>query len=253
MELAFEKLDDGYLMPEVSVFFKIPRSSLRDHYLGITTSRKRGPQGVLTAEEEKALVVYLDEMIALGHPLNPSQLKLKVAKIIQERVTPFKNRIPEESWLKWFKNRHPHFVTRVAQGLEIGWAKGLCPTNVTTFYENLETMYTTKGYAPDHIWNVDESGAQSGKEGGKVLARRGQRHVQTIIPTGTKFFTVLSAIKASGEIIPNFYIFRVWHMRRDYIVFCEPFVTMAMQKKGRMNSFLFSQWIGRFIEALTTK
>ena len=104
MDLAFEKLDDGYLMPEVSVFFKIPRSYLRDHYLGITTSRKRGPQGVLTAEEEKALVVYLDEMIALGHPLNPSQLKLKVAEITQERVTPFKNGIPGESWLKWFIN-----------------------------------------------------------------------------------------------------------------------------------------------------
>ena len=30
-------------------------------------------------------------------------------------------------------------------------------------------------------------------------------------------------------------------------------MTMAMQKKGWMNSFLFSQWIGYFIEALTTK
>ena len=53
MELTFEKLDDGYLMPEVSVYFKIPRSSLRDYYLGIITSRKRGLEGVLTAEEEK--------------------------------------------------------------------------------------------------------------------------------------------------------------------------------------------------------
>ena len=239
MELAFEKLDDGYLFPEVSAYFKIP-SSLRDHYFGITTSRKRGPQGVLTAEEEKALVVYLDEMIALGHPLNQSQLKLKVAEITQERVTPFKNGIPGESWLKRFKNRHPQFITRVAQGLEMGRAKGLCPTNVATFYQYLETMYTTKGYAPDHIWNVDESRAQSGKERGKVLARKGQRHVQTIIPNGTKSLTMLSAINASGETIPNFYIFRGWHRRRDYIVFCEPFATMAMQRKGWMNNFLFS-------------
>ena len=253
MELAFEKLDDGYLMPEVSAFFNIPRSSLRDHYLGKTTSRKRGPQGVLTAEEEQALVGYLDKMIALGHPLNPSQLKLKVAEITQERVTPFKDGIPGESWLKWFKNRHPQFIARVAQGLEMGRAKALCPMNVATFYDNLETMYTTDGYAADHIWNVDESGAQSGKEGGKVLARKGQRHVQIIIPNGTESLTVLSAINASGEIIPNFYIFRGWQRRRDYIVFYEPFATMAMQKKGWMNIFLFSQWIGHFIEALTTK
>ena len=46
-------------------------------------------------------------------------------------------------------------------------------------------MYTTKSYAPYHIWNVDESGAQSRKERGKVLARKGQRHVQIIIPNCT--------------------------------------------------------------------
>lgn len=116
MELAFEKLDDGYLMPEVSAYFKIPRNSLRYHYFRITISRKRRPQGVLTAEEEKALVFYLDEMIALGHFLNQSQLKLKVTEITQKMVTPFKNEIPRESWLKWFKNRHPQFITRIKDG-----------------------------------------------------------------------------------------------------------------------------------------
>ena len=114
---------------------------------------------MLTAEEEHDLVGYLDKMIALGHPLNPSQLKLKVAEITQERVTPFKNGIPGESWLKWFKNKHPQFIARVAQGLEMGWVKALYPMNIATFYHNLETMYTINGYVADHIWNVDKSGA----------------------------------------------------------------------------------------------
>ena len=155
-------------------------------------------------------------------------------------MTPFKNGIPGESWLKWFKNKHPQFIARVAQGLEMGRAKALCPINVATFYDNLENMYTINGYAADHIWNVDESGTQSGKEGGKVLARKGQRHVQTIIPNGTKFLIVLSTINASGGIIPNFYIFRGWQRRRDYIVFNDLFATMAMQKKCWMISFYFT-------------
>ena len=69
---------------------------------------------MLTAEEEKILVIYLDKMIALGHPLNPFQNKLKVADIIQKRVIRFKNGILEESWLKWFKNKYLQFTTRVA-------------------------------------------------------------------------------------------------------------------------------------------
>ena len=88
--VSLQKLDDCYKMTKVSVYFKILRSSLKNHYLGITTSTKRGPQGVLTAENEKILILYLDKMIVLSNLPNLSQLKLKVIEITQERVTPFK-------------------------------------------------------------------------------------------------------------------------------------------------------------------
>ena len=68
--------------------------------------------------------------------MTPNQLKSKVAEITQDRVTLFKNGIPGESWLKWFRRRHPNLVLRVPQGLDHKRARSLNVESVTKFYEN---------------------------------------------------------------------------------------------------------------------
>ena len=67
--------------------FDIPRSSLRGHIMRLTLTRKRGPSSILSPSEEKQVVDFLFQ---LQHPLNITELKLKVAEIIQGHVTPFK-------------------------------------------------------------------------------------------------------------------------------------------------------------------
>ena len=99
---AIKALDVGYTFGEVSQAFNIPKSSLRDHYLGKRTSRKMGGKGVLTKEEDEALCKYVLDMAEVGFPLTPIQLQQKAAEITQERPTPFTNGMPGRSWLKWF-------------------------------------------------------------------------------------------------------------------------------------------------------
>ena len=95
---AIQAIDDGYTIEEASIHYSIPKTSLRDHISGkIIISRKMGPAPTLTKEEEVALIHYLEEMVDLGHLLNPSQLKTKVGEMIQSRLTPFKQGIPGNS------------------------------------------------------------------------------------------------------------------------------------------------------------
>ena len=97
-----------------------------------------------------------------------------MAEITQDRDTPFTKGIPGPGWVKWFKIRNPTLTLRVAQGLEQSKAKGLCPENVASLYDNFLDMYTRHKYPTTHIWNCDESGAQAGRNGrGCVLAKRG--------------------------------------------------------------------------------
>lgn len=50
--------------------------------------------------EEEKFIIYMEEMVGWGCPLNNvniSQLKAKTAKIIQTRLTPFTSGVPGKS------------------------------------------------------------------------------------------------------------------------------------------------------------
>ena len=136
---------------------------------GRQSREKKDATGMLTMEEETALVKWMLEMQNHGHPISIFELRRKVAEITQERWTPFTDGIPRRGWLKWFRNRHPELTLRSAQGLEEGHARGLNPSSVASLYENLQRAYEEHSYSPSHIWNADESGAQVGRNGGSTL------------------------------------------------------------------------------------
>ena len=190
----------------------------------------------------------------MGHPLNPSQLKTKVAEMTQSRLTPFTNGIPGNSWLKWFRLRNPHLVLRQPQSLDSNRARALCPSNVERFYTNLNAMYTQHKYQPSTIWNIDESGVQANRNGyTRVFASRGTRNVQCVVPNEKEHLTILSAISASGVSIPNYYIFKGKRASKTYIQLCEDGATIGMSKKGWMDNHLFAQWMDYFLNSLTTR
>ena len=88
-------------------------------------------------KEESALVKWILEMQEHAHPILIFELRRKVAEITQECWTPFKDGIPSRGWLRWFKNRHPELTLRFAQGLEERRDRGLNPSSVSSFYDNL--------------------------------------------------------------------------------------------------------------------
>ena len=189
-----------------------------------------------------------------GQPLSMQQLRLKVATITQERVTPFHDGIPGGSWVRWFKKRHPELTLRTSQGLDFARARGLYPENVASFYSNLEQLYRTHRYGPENIWNCDESGAQASRNGGGLVwARKGSQTVHSLMPNEREWITVLSCINASGQSIPGFYIFRGKRLMDNYIEGCEDGATMAMQPEVWMTALLFSQWISHFIKSIESR
>ena len=164
-----------------------------------------------------------------GYGLSPTALKMKVYEITMSRCTPFKNGIPGRGWMRWWMKRHPQLILRVSQALDTARAKGLCAENVSSLYDNLESLYSLHQYPPSRIWNCDESGAQAGRNGGAiVIAKRGAQRVHSIVPDSREWLSVLVCVNAAGFSIPSFYIFRGMRFRQNYIERCEPGATMAM-------------------------
>jgi hypothetical protein len=244
--------DHGMKVRTAARSFGIPPTSLRDHLYGKVVGRKRGSQTVLKEEEETKLVKYLFKMQDLGHPLTSGQLRLKVALATQTRETPWSAAgVPGKSWLRSFKLRHPELTSRKSQGLELGRARGLCPSSAASLYCNLEELYTSFHYPPSHIWNCDESGVQAGRSGGAtVLAKMGSRSVHSIEPDQKEHLLVLSCINADGGCIPNFYILKGTYFLKDYVKGCEESAVMAMHPNAWMTKWLFQSWISHFIGSL---
>ena len=207
---------------------------------------------MLKAREEKNLVDYVFKMQELGHPLTPLELRLKVATTTQTWETPWSaSGLLGTGWLCRFRSRHPEIASRRLQGLEVARARSLCLATTETLYGNLEILYKTHNYSPDHIWNSDESGVQASRSGGAtVLARRGSRSVHSIEPNQREHLSVLSCINAGGGHIPNFYILKGIYFREDYITNCEDGAVMGMQANAWMTRWLFESWISHFIECL---
>ena len=188
LQEALAAVDGGMAMRQAAATYNIPYSTFKEWCYGIRTSRKRGPPTVLKPAEEEELVNYLIQMCDRGYGLSPTALRMKVYEITQLRWTPFRNGIPGDGWMRWWKRRHPNLTLRVSQAMESARASRLCQENVQGLYGNLQHLYSLHQYSPDRIWNCNESGAQAGRNGGAiVIARRGR-----------VAFTVLCQINESG-------------------------------------------------------
>jgi hypothetical protein len=184
---------------------------------------------------------YLFKMQDLEQSLTAGQLRLKVALATQTRDTPwFAIGVHGKSWLRHFRLRHPELASRKTQGLEMGRARGLCPTSIASLYSNLEELYTSFLYPPSHIWNYNENGVQAGRSGGTtILARTGSRSVHCIELDQREHLLIVSCINADGGCIPNFYILKGTYFRDDYTKHCEENAVMAMQPNVWMTRWLF--------------
>jgi hypothetical protein len=139
-----------------------------------------------------------------------TQLRLKVAKFSQKRITPFKNGILQLGWFMWFKRHNPDLSIHVSHGLEVKCTKGLCPLNVETFYTNLAYTYNLHRYHPSQIWNCDESGVYVGRNRrALILTKIGSRFVHSITLNECEWLLVLSCINAANNTCQNFTLSKV--------------------------------------------
>jgi hypothetical protein len=103
--------------------------------MGTILSRKRGRKPVLTLIEEQKVMNYIHGMATYGHPINITELKLKVAEATHDRVTPFTDGTPGSGWLRWFRKRYPEISLCTSQGLDAegpkGYVQSMLPRSMT--------------------------------------------------------------------------------------------------------------------------
>jgi hypothetical protein len=106
-------------MRKASRNWGIPLLFLGNHFNGGIRSRRIRFGGVLTDEENVAIVRWVFPMHEVGLPITLQQLKMKMVEFTQTRPAPFYSGIPSASWWSWFKHCDLEFNIRQAKGLEV--------------------------------------------------------------------------------------------------------------------------------------
>jgi hypothetical protein len=143
--------------------------------MGLTISQKRG-------KKPKKDVNYIHNMARYRHPINLTELGIKVAKATQLRQTLFTDGIHGPRWLRWFWNWHPEvslFCHRnwmrgglkdyVLECCHVLWEFGnhVCPRLWAKFHMELRWVRCTSGakwrwldfskdYRVDHAFNYNK-------------------------------------------------------------------------------------------------
>ncbi len=169
---------------------------------------------------------------------------MKVTKVTQIRPTPFKNGVPRKSQWHWFQNRHLDISIGVTKGLQDSRALRKTTNSYTTFYNNLQTLFSQNNYKPNHIWNSNETCIQVVQQVGvKVIAKRGSHIIYNTIFKYQEWLIIHYVVNVTRSTLPWFYIFKREKMKDNYIKYCKARSCMVMQRNAWMTSFLFKDFL----------
>ncbi len=129
----------------------------------------------------------------------------------------------------WFQNMCLDISIGVVEGLEDSRAPRQTANSYTTFYNNLQTLFSQNNYKLDHIWNSDETCIQVAQQvGARILAERGSHIIYNTILKYQEWLIIHYVVNVVRSTLPRFYIFKREQMKNDYIKYCKVGPCMVM-------------------------
>ena len=170
------------------------------------------PRIVFTKEIEEELVRYLIKGSKIFHGLTLKELRqLAYQLAAKNNLNMPESWIEHEEagtdWAEGFMRRHPQLSVRQPEATSLQRMSSFNKHNVNCFYDNLEEVMK-KGFTPDKIWNIDETGVTTVQKPVKQVALKGEKRVGSV--TGQErgdLVTVCNSINAVGNHMPPFLVF----------------------------------------------
>ena len=244
--------------------FAIPKTTLHGHLHGSRDNVGAGRPTVLSALEEKEIVVTLQVLQEMGFPLTREIAAGVIRDYLKEEEipNPFRNDIPGNDWWEGFLRRWPRLTERKPQHLSVKRARGVTPAIVDAWIADvtrlLEEMGLMRRGRPcmdysSRLWNCDETGFCTSFTSKKVIAQRGCREVhETGGGSGREYVTVIGCGSASGDRLPPYILYKGKHL---YDRWCQSGPVGALygvNSNGWMEQSNFLSWFQKmFVPAVS--
>ncbi|GFS21218.1 transposase [Elysia marginata] len=163
------------------VEMKIKTDIPENHSFGYQKTRQ-----VFTEEVENELVDYLIAASKIFHGLTMEELR----ELAYELAEANKITMPDSwamnkkagiEWARGFVGRHGADISlRSPEATSLQRMSSFNKHNVNMFYDNLGEVMK-KGFTPDNIWNIDETGVATVQAPTKQIAKKGERRVGAVV------------------------------------------------------------------------
>lgn len=168
---------------------------------------------VFSSEQEAKLTKYLLEAADLYYGLT----LVEVRSFAYKCAVTYNLRTPEKwhetmmagaDWFSSFMTRNPSLSIRKPQATSLARATAFNRTTTNEFFDNLSTAMRKHNFAPQNIYNVDETGVTTVQTPNHIVAQKGKKEVGALTSQerGT-LVTCAIAINGTGNSIPPIFVF----------------------------------------------
>jgi len=208
---------------------------------------------IFTIAEENMLVEYLIHAAHIHYGLTKKQVKTlayQFAKANKKNIpnTWSQHELASEDWYKGFVHRNSGLSLRKPEATSLSRATSFNKKNVDEFFQKLKNIYEKYNFAPQSVYNIDETGVSTVQVPGKILAKKGTKQVGKVTSAerGTTV-TVCCGINAIGNSVPPFFIFPRVNFK-DFMLKNAPVGSAgAAHSTGWMTSENFLKYLEHFI------
>ncbi|XP_067949445.1 uncharacterized protein [Watersipora subatra] len=205
----------------------------------------RATHRVFLSEDEESLANHIKALDSCFHGLDREKCRILAfdyAKANNINTPPnwTKDGMAGLDWFSGFMQRNKLSI-RKPEATSLARQTAFNKVTVATFFDKLSDIMSRFKFAPQDIYNLDETGITTVQVSGKVVSTTGKKQVgSTSSRERGELITMCCAISASGSHIPPFYIFLRVFMKQDFMNGCAPGAKGVADRTGYMNTELFA-------------
>jgi hypothetical protein len=209
---------------KAALAFNIPNATLQSRMSGRKSrTEAHEAEQILSNAEEKTLARWITRLTRTGFPASPA-LAIEMAEEIRRgRVQLSKASAPTprpigQKWLTRFKSRMPDIAGIWTRQIDTARFKATNYEGVKRWFDAVTEVWIENQYAPDDVYNMDESGfAVGASQSSRALVNIREASSWKQIGGRQEWITAIECVSAAGIAVAPLLIFKAKHTNTGWI------------------------------------
>jgi hypothetical protein len=197
----------------------------------------------LSAEQEKALLLYMDQCEEMGRLCEHKHIEAAANSILQASDSP---RLVSKSWTSRFIKRtkvHRHRTKPLSAQRKAAQKRD----DIELHFKKFDYRYRELEMKPENLHNFDETGFQIGCLAGQIVFTRTDRQVYISNPDNRELVTSMESISAIGKSTNLMMIMPGQQMKeKHFLKGLNDGIRIAVSESGYTNDVLSFEWLKHF-------